>query len=80
MHAQGLRLFYNRGLHLLLAKSAVSGAAQTSQGVQFLSLMNNEMVKSMDLNIVEILLKRKEGKRRPEEAIISVLRRQLFRC
>lgn len=44
MHAQGLRLFYNRGLHLLLARSAVSGAPQTSQGVQFLSLVNSEMV------------------------------------
>jgi hypothetical protein len=44
MQAQGLRLFYNRGLHLLLARPAVSGAALTSSRAQFFSVVNSEMV------------------------------------
>jgi hypothetical protein len=44
IYSQGLRLFYNRGLHLLVSRHALANVALTSQRVRCFSIVNNEMV------------------------------------
>ena len=69
MYSQGLRLFYNRGLHLLLAKPAVSAVALTQQRAQAFSVYNFQMVfifNSYFISIERILIC-KEVKGRQEK-------------
>jgi hypothetical protein len=49
MYSKGLKLFYNKGLHLLVARPAVG---MTQQQVQYFSIYNQEMV----LTLLEILI------------------------
>jgi hypothetical protein len=48
MYSQGLKLFYNRGLHFLVAKpTAASRLALVAQNARCFSLTNNQIVRAL---------------------------------